>query len=465
MKRRLAAVLCADMVGYSRLVEREEEQILARQKALRAELIDPEIARNHGRIVKTLGDGVLVEFPSALEAVRCAIDIQTEMSAREAGRDEASRIRYRIGINLGDVIIDSDDIFGDGVNVAARLQGLAEPGGICISDTVQQIVLDRVGAPFRDLGGQRVKNISRIVRVWQWVPDAPVEPPVSDIALRQRVQFCSSSDGTQIAYADIGDGYPIVRAPHWQSHIELEWRSPFRRAFLNELAQQYRVIRFDQRGTGLSDWDAERISIDAMVDDIEAVTAAVGLKRFALLGLSQGAGFAIRYATEHPEEVTCLILYGGYLRGRMVREDPEAEKFGRIGRMMIAEGWGLPDPTYRNFFTSSMIPNAPPEVIESFDEMQRLSSSPEVATRIFEMNGAFDLEAFARQINVPTLVMHATGDRMVPVESSQRIAQLIPGAHFVELPGENHILLEQEEGFSIFFEEMRRFIEEMENTG
>ncbi len=227
MERRLAAVLSADMVGYSRLMEADEDGVLVRQKSHRNELIDPEISRWHGRIVKTTGDGMLVEFASAQDAVHCAIEIQTMMARREADQDDDSRIQYRIGINLGDIVFDDGDVFGDGVNVAARLEGLAEPNGICVSDLVHQVVLDRIGEPFRDMGSQRVKNISRPIRVWQWTPDAPVEREAPQTALQQRVRFCTSADGTQIAWASVGEGPPVLKAPNYLTHIEYEWTNTF----------------------------------------------------------------------------------------------------------------------------------------------------------------------------------------------------------------------------------------------
>src|SRR5262245_29243128 len=158
--------MAADMAGYSRLMEKDEEGVVARQKVHRKQLIDPEIANRSGRIVKTTGDGMLVEFASVHDAIHCAISIQTAMANREREIPFDSRILYRIGINLCDVILDEQDVFGDGVNVASRLEGLAEPGGLCISDIVHQAIGDRSGEPFRDMGSQRVKNISRPIRVW-----------------------------------------------------------------------------------------------------------------------------------------------------------------------------------------------------------------------------------------------------------------------------------------------------------
>jgi class 3 adenylate cyclase len=152
MGRRLAAIMAADMAGYSRLMERDEDGVVSRQKIHRRELIDPEIANAEGRIVKTTGDGMLVEFASVHDAVRCAIKIQTAMASREAEIPFDGRILYRIGINLCDVIEDEGDVFGDGVNVASRLEGMAEPGGVCISDVVHHLIGDRIGEPFRGLG-------------------------------------------------------------------------------------------------------------------------------------------------------------------------------------------------------------------------------------------------------------------------------------------------------------------------
>src|SRR3954451_10014619 len=164
--RRLAAILAADVAGYSRLMGEDEEGTLAALKAIRRELSDPKIKEHRGRIVKTTGDGVLVEFASVVDAVRCAVDIQREMALRHAGTPDSKRIDFRIGINLGDIIIDGRDIFGDGVNVAARLEALAEPGGICVSRVVRDQVRDKLDFAFQDRGEQQVKNIARPVRVF-----------------------------------------------------------------------------------------------------------------------------------------------------------------------------------------------------------------------------------------------------------------------------------------------------------
>lgn len=459
MERRLAAILSADMAGYGRLMELDEDGVIERQKAYRRELIDPEIARRGGRIVKTSGDGMLVEFVSAQEAVRCAIDIQSAMAGREGATAMDNRILYRVGVNIGDVIHDEDDVFGDGVNVASRLQGLAEPGGVCVSDIVHQAVGDRIGTRFRDMGSQRVKNISRPIRVWQWTPDAPPEETeLAEAALHQQVRFATAPDGAQIAWASVGEGLPLLKGPNWLNHIEYEWRSPVWGPFLAELARRCRLVRFDQRGNGLSDWEVDRITQDTMIADMAAVADAAGLDRFALLGISQGCAFSVRYAVEYPERVSCLVLFGGYVRGRLRRPEAEQRHLFEALTMAIRDGWGSPNPVFRHFFTSTFIPDAPPEVVASFDELQRIATSPGNALRIWHTNSEIDVTELARRLRVPTLVLHCAGDRVVPIEEGRLIARLVPDARFVELPGNNHVVLAGTPAFDRFFEEIRAFL-------
>jgi TolB-like protein/class 3 adenylate cyclase len=175
--RRLAAILAADVAGYSRLMGADEEGTHERLKALRRELVDPKIAEHHGRIVKTTGDGLLVEFPSVVDAVRCAVEVQQAMAERKTGIEADNRIELRIGINLGDIIVEPDDIYGDGVNIAARIEALADPGGVFVSNTVHDHVRDRLPFVFEDLGEQQVKNIARPVRVYRVRREGPLPNP------------------------------------------------------------------------------------------------------------------------------------------------------------------------------------------------------------------------------------------------------------------------------------------------
>ena len=210
----------------------------------------------------------------------------------------------------------------------------------------------------------------------------------------------------------------------------------------------------------MSDWEVEDISIDAMISDIAMVADAARLERFALFGISQGCAFSVRYAVEHPEQVKCLILMGGFLRGAMKRNSPEQEQLFEASQTMVRQGWGSPNPVYRHFFTAAYIPDANPEQLRGFDELQRVSVGPGNAARLNEMNSQLDVSELAGKVQVPTLVMHCDGDRRVPLEEGRRIAALIPNARFVALEGNNHALLEGSPAFDAFFNEVNAFLKE-----
>jgi len=459
--RRLTAILAADMAGYSRLMEVDEAGVLERQKRYRRELIDPTLESFGGAIIKTTGDGLIAAFASVQDAVRAALAIQGGMQQREGATDETRRILYRIGINLGDVVFEDGDVFGDAVNVAARLETLARPGGICIADLVHQLTADRVDVTFQDLGVQRVKNISRQIRVWQWSPEpAPVAGPPGKLALGQEVRFCASPDGTQIAYARIGRGPPVLKAPNWLNHLEYEWRSPAWGPVWRQFTKGFELVRFDQRGNGLSDWEVDEIGEDAMIQDMAAVADAAGLDRFALFGISQGCAFSIRYAVEHPERVSCLVLLGGYLRGRLKRNSPDEERIFNMALTMIRQGWGSPNSAFRHFFTQSFMPDATPDQAAHFDELQRIAITPENALRIWQMNAEVDVAALAARVQAPTLVLHCRDDRMCPLKEGRRMAAAIPNARFVELDGANHALLADTPAFDQFFAAAEDFLQQ-----
>lgn len=466
VERRLAAILVTDMVGFSRLMERDESGTISRQKLHRSELIDPEIAQFHGRIVKTTGDGLLVEFVSVVDAVKCAVAIQEAVNKVEADSPDVIRIQYRIGINLGDVVVEDDDIFGDGVNVAARLEGICESGGVCISDIVYQSVVNKVNAVFDDLGNKTVKNISRPVRVWQWRID-DVSGVASEESGRwgpedQDVRFCTSPDGVQIAYALVGSGPPLVKAPNWMSHLEYDWKSPVWRHLMQALARDHTLIRFDQRGNGLSDWQVDDISFDRFVQDLETVVDAVGLDRFPLLGFSQGCATSIAYVVRNPERVSALVLYGGYSRGpKRVGSEAEAEQADAYVTM-IRHGWGQDNPSFRQLFTSAFMPDATPDQVNWFNELQRISAAPEVAARIQTANNNIDVSELLPQVHVPTLVLHVRDDGIVPFEAGRRLAASIPNARFVSLEGRNHLMLEDEPAWTRFVSEVQNFLNQID---
>jgi len=465
VERRLAAILAADVAGYSRLMGVDEEGTLAALKAHRREIINPKITEHHGRIVKTTGDGILVEFASAVDAVRCALEIQQRMAERNVHLSEDRRIDFRIGINVGDIVIDEGDIFGDGVNVAARLESIADRGGVCISRQVLDQVEGKIPVSCRELGRQNLKNISRPVEVYAINLNDAAPPGASVLAaanLHQKIRYCSASDGVRLAYATVGSGPPLMKSAHWLGHLEYDWEIPIFRHFLLKLAQDHTLVRYDARGNGLSDWDVKALSLDAWVTDMEAVANAAGLGRFPLFGFSQGCAVSIAFAARHPDRVSHLILYGSFALGSNKRPNLTAadqERFAAIKTLMKL-GWGSDDPTFRQIFTSVLMPTATREQANYFNELQRLSGSPDGAVRYLETAADIDVREFLPKIKAPTLVMHLRDDRRIPIELGREVAAKIPGARFVALPGSNHIMLEQDQGVALLFDELRNFLNE-----
>ena len=459
MKKNLSAILAADMFGYSRLMEDDEFDVITRQSQYLKEIIEPQISIGNGTVIKTTGDGFLAVFETVQQSVESAIAIQTRIHGVEEPFPYERKIQYRMGINVGDVILSDNDVFGDSVNIASRLEGLSVPGGICLSDIVYQLINEDKKKLFKDLGSQRVKNISRPIKVWQWDPNSELENRKRSVEeLKQHVQFCLTDDDAQIAFARVGTGATILKAPNWMSHIEYEWRSPIWGPLLNKIAAQHELIRFDQRGGGLSDWDVAEISEDRMISDINDIVNYESLERFTMLGLSQGCAFSIRFALENPEKVNGLILFGGYTRGRLMRNSDEATTLHKTAHNLITAGWGSNNPAYRTFFTSSFIPDATIEQASSFDELQRVCTSAENAARIHEMNGTVDVSEIAKQLKIPCLVLHCEGDRVTPLNEGRRMAALIPGSRFVTLEGSNHALIENTPAFDKFILELTNFV-------
>jgi pimeloyl-ACP methyl ester carboxylesterase/DNA-binding CsgD family transcriptional regulator len=276
--------------------------------------------------------------------------------------------------------------------------------------------------------------------------------------VEQRIGFCTSRDGVRIAYAIHGSGPPVVRPSTWLTHLEQDWRNPIWHHWLEELGRANTVVRYDERGCGLSDRDVEDLSSEAWLSDLEAVVEAAGLDTFDLLGISQGGPTAIEYAARHPERVRRLVLYGTYLRGRLRRSQADRRE-GAMLAALAGMGWGRPStPAFRRAFAELFVPDGTPEQLDWFVELQRLSSSPEMASRIRRARGAVDVSTLAQRVTAPTLVIHARDDHAVPFEEGRLVAATIPGARFVPIEGRNHILLADEPGWRRFVAEFRSFI-------
>jgi len=278
-------------------------------------------------------------------------------------------------------------------------------------------------------------------------------------ALRHEIHFCTASDGVRIAYAEVGTGPPLLKAANWLNHLEYDWESPIWSPLLHELAAAHRLIRYDARGNGLSDWEVDDISFEAFVRDLESVVEATGIQRFALLGISQGCAVSIAYAVRHPERVSHLVLYGGFARGKRKRGSPQDIEQADAVLTLIRQGWGQENPAFRQIFTSLFIPGATAEQVQWFNELQQRTTSPENAARIRRAVDDIDVTDLLARVAVPTLVLHCRSDAGQPFEEGRTLAAGIRGARFVALEGHNHVILEGDPGWRRFLDEVKSFLQ------
>ena len=466
LDRKLAAILYADVAGYSRLTG-DDEDATHRTLSEYLDLISTAIKSHYGQVMHYAGDAVLAKFDAVVDALSGAVAIQNELTNRNQPLPDQRKLQFRIGVNLGDVIEDRGDIYGDGVNVAARLESLAEPGGICISESVRTAIGKQLPLEYESMGEQQVKNIEQPVHAYRarLEPGAVLHPPSRrtsaerQLSLEQEIRFCTASDGVRIAYATVGEGPPLVKAANWLNHLEYDWQSPVWRHLPRALAKDHLLVRYDERGNGLSDWDVDDISFDAFVRDLETVVDAVGLEHFALLGISQGCAVSIAYAVRHPDRVTHLVLYGGYAKGVRKRGSQDLIERDQALQSLVSQGWGQENPAFRQVFTSLFIPGATAEQMQWFNDLERVTTSPANAVRLRQVFGDIDVRALMSQVTVPTLVLHVRGDATAAAfEEGRQLAMSIPGARFVPLEGQNHLILEHEPAWPRFLAEVRGFL-------
>ena len=261
-------------------------------------------------------------------------------------------------------------------------------------------------------------------------------------APRQEVTFLRSADGVCLAVASAGQGGTVlVKTANWLNHLEHDWRSPVWSPLLHRLASGRRLVRYDGRGNGLSDREVADISFGAFVRDLEAVVDGLGLGRFALFGISQGAAVAIAYATAHPERVSRVVLHGAYAQGRSRRGSEAERELARAFLALIRQGWGDEHSAFVRAFASVYFPAAAPEQMRAWVELQRLTTSAETAMRIRAACDEIDVTGLLGRVRAPTLVLHSRHDNVAPLDQGRRIAAAIPGARFVELESDNHVVL------------------------
>jgi pimeloyl-ACP methyl ester carboxylesterase len=277
---------------------------------------------------------------------------------------------------------------------------------------------------------------------------------------QQVIRFCVAGDGTRIAYSTVGSGPVLLKAANWMTHLDLEWTTPVWSHWLHGLARDRLLVRYDERGCGLSDWDVPSFEFDDWVDDLETVVDAVGFDRFPLLGVSQGGAVAIAYAVRHPERVSRLVLAGAYARGRQVRATTrQQEREAAIDLELARVGWSRQDPSFMQVFASQFLPQGTPEQWAEFTEFQRRTTSPENAVRFLELFGLIDVSQLASKVSCPTLILHCRDDVRVPMSQATELAALIPDSQLVLLDSPNHLLTEHEPAWIEFLDHIDRFLD------
>jgi pimeloyl-ACP methyl ester carboxylesterase/DNA-binding SARP family transcriptional activator len=287
---------------------------------------------------------------------------------------------------------------------------------------------------------------------------APAPAEEKHEPLKQDIRFCTASDGTKLAYSVTGEGPPLVKAANWLNHLEADLVSPLWRHWIYAIRPIRSLWRYDERGNGLSDWNAP-LNFEAFVNDLESVVDAAGLDRFDLLGISQGAAVAIAYSVRHPERVRKMHLWGGYAVGWARRGDPAEMERREAMLELTRQGWALDNPAYRQLFTSLYLPEATPEQADWYNEMQRITTSADNAEALQRVFGSIDVSDDLSKVTTPTLVGHSTRDAVVPFESGRALAARIPGARFIAIESPNHLLLETDPGWPKYARVVEEFLE------
>lgn len=291
------------------------------------------------------------------------------------------------------------------------------------------------------------------------------EPSASESTLaaiglddQSAVQYCRSPDGVSIAHAQVGEGYPVVITGSWMTHLQEDWQNPGWGPYIKHLARDFKLIRYDQRGNGMSDWDEVDISFERMVDDLATVIDCYDHQQVAIFGCSQAAAISAVYAARFPDRVSHLVLHGSYPRGRRRRDDPQSIAESEALVTLIRQSWGNENPAIRQTITSLMMPDATREEADWFNEFQRTCGPAENIARFREVFDKMNVVDLLQDIQAPTLVSHSTSDAVAPLSEGKLFASRIPGASFVTLNSNNHMIFESEPDFERLIKCIREFL-------
>jgi class 3 adenylate cyclase/pimeloyl-ACP methyl ester carboxylesterase len=458
-KRRLATILAIDVVGYSRMMQSDAAGLLAALNTIFRSIVKPHVAAMDGRVVKLLGDGALVEFQSAFQALSSAVAIQEEMRGPNAAYQYGEPIFLRMGLHAGDVLVEDQDIFGDGVNIAARLQAEAEAGGVLLSRTVADLAGSDLPYRLRHEGTHSFKNIAKPIETLSIdFSDEKVAANRARLAKSQEIRFCKTVDDVRLAWTAVGDGPPVVKAPNWIGNLELDWRNPGLAHLIASLAEGYHLARFDARGNGLSDWELDTISFDLFVDDLQCVFDAAGIDRAPILAISQGCAVAAAFAARSPERVSAIVMIGGFPVGRAKRKSRKDKERAQAMRAMMTAGWDDEYPSLRDLIAEFIVPGASAEDRRRYAEDMREMITPENLGRYRDVVDYLDVTELLPQVQAPCLVLHCKGDRMQPIEQGRKLAAGIPNARFIAYDSDNHCLTENDPCWPLAEREIHGFL-------
>ena len=460
MERRLATILAIDVVGYSRMMQADAAGLLAALNAIFRDLVKPTVEARGGRIVKLLGDGALAEFSSAYQTLEAAVVVQQRLQGPDKPHSHAEPIQLRMGIHAGDLLVEGQDLFGDGVNIAARLQAAAEPGGILLSKTVLDLAGHDLPFKFRHEGMRRFKNISQPIETLAIDPAGQSRSAARNtVAASLAIRTCTSKDGQRLAWTKTGTGLPIVKAPNWIGHLELDWRNPSLAHLFASIASGYELIYFDARGNGLSDWAVENISFEAFVDDLECVFDAAAVERAPILAISQGCAVAAAFAARCPERVSALIMIGSFPVGRAKRQSKKDRERALALKAMMTAGWDDDYPSLRDLVAEIIVPLASTEDRRRYAEDMKEMISPENLGKYRDVIDHLDVTDLLPKVQAPCLVMHCKGDRMQPIDQGRLMAAGLPNARFIAYDSNNHDPTENDPCWPLMEREIHSFLE------
>lgn len=458
MVNRISAILSLDVVGYTARMAEDTEATLKDLQRVLGQVIRPLVRDHSGRIFKLMGDGALVEFKSAAAAIRAAKSILLSL--------RGDKISLRAGIHVGDVTVNADDVFGEAVNLAARLQASAPPGGCLVSKTAVEVAGLSLDVTLKPESSMRLKGLPSPVEAFSIDLEGDRRnAELSRMSALQDIRFTRSKDGTSLAWTTTGRGRTLVKSPNWVQHLEYEWTKNALEGWLPLLSERYRLVRFDGRNNGLSERRVHDISIERSVDDLEAIFDAAEIEKAPVFGLSYGATIAAAFAAMHPQRVSGLVLMNGFAQGLTKRGRPADAALGKAIMDMSRDGWGDEYPSARDLMAQTFAPSASPQDQRGYAEFMKHAMDHQDWLRVGSTVDEADVSQLLPKIQCPTLVLHATRDRIHGSDQGRRLAAGIPNARFVGLDTTNNTMPVYDPAWQKALKEMAIFFEACDQLG